>query len=310
MTGRRLFRDPAVGVHFARVGGLATRLHPMLLCTLVVVLVALVEFVAARIFDPPGPLERLVTSTTLVPGRTGLHWSDFVTAPVMLGIIAFGVLAAQRSTAAMLCDGVRIGLRESIRYAAKRWLSSFAALLVSPVVLVLILWLLSLFGGWLGSGSGWLLVLTGPVWIIAAMVAAVLLVVWPLANPLILPSVACNDADAPDAWARAHAYAVAKPAHLLWYRLVTLVPAVALGVLAFACARAATWILDMTIWSELPVDSAVSGIASLWNTIPFLLASGVGLSGLSASSVATYMLIRQRVDGQHSAELWWPRDEK
>jgi len=199
---------------------------------------------------------------------------------LLVAMWSLGSLALARPMAVRFGDGIRRPASDGLAFTGARAVSLIAGTLITPVLAsgctALALWL----GGTGGFGS----VLALPV----GFLAAALCIAGVLTMPLIPAAVACDGADALDAWSRALAYLVAKPFHLVWYLIVMLAPALVVGAGLFAIVKV---LLDG---------------AGVWATALSAALGGLVLTLLAGGSTVAYLLIRQRVDGQHRHEIWWP----
>jgi hypothetical protein len=224
-----------------------------------------------------------------------------------------------------------------LRFAAARW-GSFAAVLLLPALVVGLIALLLAVAGWVGFGGVPVFDVLGALLfglaLVLALVAVLTLVLAVLAGPMLLPAVACEGTDAIDAVQRAFAYAFAKPLRLIWYLLVAaVIGAVAVAIAwtlaegadRFARAATASWASPSgaaALTGEFPpgatldtegsprelrgTSALAARIVNLWSAALATLVAAYAASYIFTSGTLIYLFMREVCDGQHHTELWTP----
>jgi hypothetical protein len=242
-------------------------------------------------------------------------------------------LALARMTACDAAQGVVLRWPLAVAFAMKNARSAAGALL-TPVVGAVVLIAVLAAGGWLllefvpGRPIGGLLYILAILASFALVLAAAVL---GLGQPLILPSVACDKADAIDALQRAAAYVLNRPLRLLVYYAIAGSLLVLTTVLAFAMAGAVAWVARESTHALLSEESlralATASVAAagsdsaepsawhadvarwfieFWSLVPRIMAGAVALSCLHACCTLVYLCVRRLNDGQDVAEIWMP----
>ncbi len=166
---------------------------------------------------------------------------------------------------------------------------------------------------------------------LSALIVAVLIVGF----PLIAPAVACDGCDAVESIQRAGAYMLARPLHLLWYVVLSIV-VVSLGTVVADGAATAMWSLGTGAYESASGEPVMHAVATLrflepvvappptalgltqamtasfidmWRTILGLFIGASVFSIVASCATRTYLLLRGSADGQDLCDLWLDSDE-
>ncbi len=203
-----------------------------------------------------GFIAETVASLAALPGRLIDDYpvSFFVLGiPIVIVWVLFGG-AISRSAAVEFSSGRVIGWEKAAGLSVRKWLSLLGAVLAPLAIVVGISLLLAVCG----------LLFAVPVVhlapaalyfvaLILGLVAVVVMVLWIIARPMLIPGVTCEGTDALDSIQRAFAYVFARPGRLVLYLFVLVVQgaiviglfsAVVDGVGSFTAASAGAFIGD------------------------------------------------------------------
>lgn len=286
--GGSLFRRPPVLESLARIPEIALRPDLVLVAIALAGVLLAVDYAGGVMFGAGDtgvfvPAIGLVVSAFggLVEGGTaGPSLGSVVVVGVLVALCSLGALALARPIAVRFGDGIRKPASDGIAFAGVRARSVITGTFITPVLASIC----TALAVWLGGIGG----VPGALALPLGFLGALLFVITVLTTPLIPAAVACDGADALDAWSRAMAYLVARPVHLVWYLIVMLLPAAIVGAALVAAL------------------SALPDGAGVWAWALKAALGGVVLVLLNAGGVVAYLLIRQRADGQHRHEIWWP----
>jgi hypothetical protein len=344
----RVLRSPVLGLRPGRLG-LAFFFTVSLL-----LLLSIGGMIDARLVTtrPPLPWPDLSRESTAPLAI----WNLFVLLPVTLArswpvtvlimgpalIVLGGVLmgAVSRITAEEFSKGRQISWQQGLSFAARMWQSIVTAYL-GPIVLIWLIALIFAAAGWVLMNWPVLNIIGGLLYglfLLGALLAVVLGVVYLLGKSLLIPAVVCEGADAIDAFQRAYAYVLARPLRLIIYLVMALA---AVAVVALILAALAWWTIGfaalgtgawarprgwgMLWWGsfaaappaetvsapgalEQPGGTYAVGAAfiRLWVLVPILLVLASLLSMWTATTTVIYLAMRRICDGQDIAELWMP----
>lgn len=291
-----------------RIGAAARELHALMIVT-------------------PAELLRAAPLATIV-GAAGLLWLTVV----------FGG-AISRSAATESAQGVSLSWPKALAFALSRWTSLLGAVLIPLAILWgaavgLHLVGLMLFTWKLGTVLGGLL---WPLWILAGLVGALVLIAFVLGHPLLVSSVACEGTDAIDAVQHAYSFVFARPARLVLYWLLLLAQGVVMGAVVWLVillamhfvqagiangggdgGRRIVGALQPTVLSPDYVvgsggvgepqgaERAGSGLARLFTGVLLLLGASYVMSYAFTASTLLYLAMRRVVDGQDMSEVYMP----
>lgn len=257
---------------------------------------------------------------TGVPGDAG-PWrgvaATLVLLPIVLVISTVAAGAVCRSAAREFAQGVVEPWTRSLGFGLARWRSLLGATL-GPLLLVWVLIAALALGSLIFLKWPVLNVIGAllfPVFIIAALAAALIAAAYTLGQGLLWAAVACDDADAFDAVQRAYAYVFGRPLRLVIYQAVSLgLSLIALVALGAVVAFAGSMLGHAT---GLPLEDIASGVRSNadWSTRAAHWLVGVWLAllqlGVAAYAVSLYLtsqtiiylLVRQLNDGADWSEV-------
>lgn len=265
-------------------------------------------------------------------------WRDnksftIVYALVLIVVLAFGGGALSRMTACEVGLEEKLRAQDGVDFAIGSWRSLLFSLLL-PLLIASALAGALVLGGWLLT-LPWIDVLGGILYGLALLVGfgVVFLVIgYALGFSLLVPAVACENCDAPDAQQRAYAYVLGRPLHLLGYGLTGLIGlAVGFVVISFI----ASLLLNVTagligVWSDNAAFAAAGGASlfdlagettavdislhsrvagwfvSFWHTVVVGLVGGYVFANYFSGSTIVYLLMRRACDGQEITEIWQP----
>jgi hypothetical protein len=259
----------------------------------------------------------------------GHHWFILLFGLWTAASLALGGGVLCRLEAVGLATRDAASVNPALGMVAGRWQAFFAALLMPLVMAALLALLLLVFGLVLLNAP--VLNLLGAVLYGAALLVglgiALLLLAYAVSCPLLLPAVAAENCDGPDAMHRAIAYIVAKPLRWMLY-LFTLMLGLALGLLLvltvanltidITAALVDQWTFNETFASaqaateggEAPDASWhvawAGGLVSFWSGLVQWAVAGWVVAYLMAGSTRAYLLLRLACDGQDEREIWWP----
>ncbi len=252
---------------------------------------------------------------------------------VLLVVLAFGGGALSRMTA---CE---VGLEEKLRgqdgvdFAMGSWRSLLLSLLL-PLLIAAALAGLLVLGGWLLT-LPWIDVLGGVLYglaLLAGFGVAFLVVGYVLGFSLLVPAVACENCDAPDAQQRVYAYVLGRPLHLLGYGLTGLIGlAIGFVVVSFIASLMLNFTAGLIgVWSDNSAFTTAGGASlfnltgdttalhvswhsqvagwfvSFWRTVIVGLVGGYVFANYFSGSTIVYLLMRRACDGQEITEIWQP----
>lgn len=256
-------------------------------------------------------------------------WMVIIITPLLTLWTAIFGGAISRMAACDHAHGLRITWPEGLGFALGRWHSLWAAQF-APLLIIWVICLALAAAGWalfsvpvlnVLAGLGWVLVL------IAALVASVMSIVYAVGQPMLVPAVAVESADAIDAIQHAHAFTFAKPARLVIYSLILLVQ-LAISIFVIEAVLQLTTSISQrttTNWLEYDTgqhviknlsvrppenfsstDRAARWLVRFWSAAPALLASSFAVSLYWCASTMLYLAMRRVCDGQDTAEIWMP----
>jgi hypothetical protein len=252
---------------------------------------------------------------------------------VLLVVLAFGGGALSRMTA---CE---VGLEEKLRgqdgvdFAMGSWRSLLLSLLL-PLLIAAALAGLLVLGGWLLT-LPWIDVLGGVLYglaLLAGFGVAFLVIGYVLGFSLLVPAVACENCDAPDAQQRVYAYVLGRPLHLLGYGLTGLIGlAIGFVVVSFIASLMLNFTAGLIgVWSDNSAFTTAGGASlfnltgdttalhvswhsqvagwfvSFWRTVIVGLVGGYVFANYFSGSTIVYLLMRRACDGQEITEIWQP----
>jgi hypothetical protein len=244
-------------------------------------------------------------------------------------VLAFGGGLLCRLEAVSLARNDRALLNPALAMVISRWTAFFGAL-VMPLVLAGVLAFLVLIFGLIFFSVPVIDVLGGVLYGLALVLGlgvALLLLGFAITCPLLLPAVATENCDGPDAMHRAMAYVVAKPLRWMLY-LFTILLGLAIGlVLVVTVARMTVYVtgslVDYWAYSDTitqanqvmagndPADTAwhtevAGGLVAFWIGLVQWVVAGWSLAYVMSASTRAYLLLRLTCDGQDEREIWWP----
>jgi hypothetical protein len=291
--------------------------------------VELIDF--ARALNADGAANTLYMMFVRLPAAL-LHdapWMVIIITPLLTLWTALIGGAISRMAACDHAHGLRITWPEGLGFAVGRWHSLWAAQF-APLLIIWVICLALAAVGWaffsvpvlnVLAGLGWALVL------IAALVASVMSIVYAVGQPMLVPAVAVESADAIDAIQHAHAFTFAKPARLVIYSLILLAQ-LAISIFVIEAVLQLTTNISQrttTNWLEYDTgqhviknlsvrppenfsstDRAARWLVRFWSAAPALLVSSFAVSLYWCASTMLYLAMRRVCDGQDTAEIWMP----
>jgi hypothetical protein len=193
-----------------------------------------------------------------------------------------------------------VRLREAIAYAGRKLGSSTGSVIV-PLLGVLSLWFAGLVLGLLGNIPGIGGAIVGIGWglaMLAGLAMALILLGLAVGWPLMLASIAVEDADAFDAFGRIYNYVFARPWYLLFLVVLMLLYGSALLVFAATLLTATNTLAAWAVGSGLTgVISEFGGQAiATWQNIGRLILHGFVVSYFWSATTIIYVLLRKSED--------------
>jgi len=220
-------------------------------------------------------------------------------------------------------------LDPALGLAIGRWTAFFGALLI-PIVLAAVLAIGLMVFGLILFNIPVLNILGGLLYGLALLVGlglTLLMLGFAASYPLLLPAVAVENCDGPDALHRGIAYIIAKPLSWMLY-LATLMLGLGLGLMLVTTIG--QWTLDATtglvaMWTngeamdaataalagvEAPplqgTDVLVAPLVTFWSNMIQWAVAGWAIAYLMAGSTRAYLLLRRACDGLDERDIWWP----
>lgn len=258
----------------------------------------------------------------------------FIVPLMILWTAVFGGAIA-RSAACEIGQGVHIAWPQALGFAIRR----LPALVLAITLPVLIVWAIVLalsVGGFALFSVNVLNVLGGLLWplfLIAGLIASVVMITYLVGWTLLIPSVACEGTDAIDAVQHAYSFVFARPLRLVVYLVILIIQfaaflAVIAVVLWLAVHIAQTAALAWTTprgsqaLGGIPLHAAIEppfgtpqpsfptrvtrGLVNFWSLIPAALLLAFPISYLWTGATMLYLAMRRLVDAQDFAEIWMP----
>lgn len=242
----------------------------------------------------------------------------------MLLVVAVAGGAIARMAACDLAQGVLLTWPEALGFALSRF-GALATAVLGPILVVGVLMLALAVGGWilfswpvLGLVGAALYVL----FLLGALLVVVLVALYLLGWPMLLPAVACEGTDGIDAIQRAFAYVIGRPLRLVLYAAIliltglvawTVVRIAGEATVAVSAWLASAWLGESAATPLLdpsaPADGARAAIATMvrfWSAVVMLIVAAFALSYACCASTCLYLLLRRVNDGQEISELWMP----
>jgi len=209
------------------------------------------------------------------------------------------------------------------------------SLVCAPIfagALVGVLLLPSLLIGWLTSVPliNMIAAFVLPIALLCAMLSAVVAAAALIGSILLAPAVACDGCDAVESIQRAGAYILARPLHLVWSVLLSVL-SLALALLASDGIVAWSWgaaMASMNMGGAVDVargagtmqllepfrdgpalvlgfsDGIAASFIDIWRTVLGIAIGAVMLSVGFACATRTYVLLRASADGQEWSDMW------
>ncbi len=255
--------------------------------------------------------------------------------PLMLVWTSLFAGAITRSAACEIGQGVHLSWPQSLGFALRRLPTLVLALALPLIIVWLIVLALSVGGAALFSLNV-LNLLGGLLWpgfLIAGLIAAIVMLAFVLSWSMLIPSVSCEGTDAIDAVQHAYSFVFARPLRLVVY-LVILVAQLAvfmtiIGIILWlavhvAQSAALTWTTPRGIQAlgQVPLHSGIEppfgtpapslstrisrGLVNFWSLIPAALLLAFPISYLWTGATMLYLAMRRLVDAQDFSEIWMP----
>lgn len=237
--------------------------------------------------------------------------------------------ALSRMAACEFAGHVSLKLDEAVDFAMLHWIRLGIAVIL-PLALVAVLGVFIMLLGALMLVPI-LDILGGVLYGVALLIGLVLafvLVGYAGAFGLILPAVACENCDGPDAGQKAISFLYLRPLHMIGYALVGFIGLVIgyLVVSLFAMILLNTTALLFGVMSSHPALSAVggaqwldlsmsegdlgggriaSGLIMFWQTVVICLVASYVVSYICDVCTRIFLLLRRACDDQDIEEIWW-----
>lgn len=255
--------------------------------------------------------------------------------PLMLLWTATFGGAIARSAACEIGQGVHIAWPQALGFAIRR-LPALALALAIPVLIVWAIVLSLSIGGFALFSVNILNILGGLLWplfLIAGLIASVIMITYLVGWSMLIPSVACEGTDAIDAVQHAYSFVFARPLRLVVYLAILIIQlvvflAIIAAVLWLAVHIAQTAALAWTtprgpqalggIPLHAPIEPpfgtpqpsfatrVTKGLVNFWSLIPAALLLAFPISYLWTGATMLYLAMRRLVDAQEFAEIWMP----
>jgi hypothetical protein len=256
------------------------------------------------------------------------RWFTILFGLLVLLVIALGGGALSRMAAVDFAYGEKLRLRDAIDFASSNIRDLVLALVFSGILVLAIGLVLAIVGAVLFNVP-WLDVLGGLLYglsLLAGLAAAIILVAYVAGFWLLLPAIACEHCDAPDAQQRAMAYVLRRPAHLVGYGIVAIIGLVVAYLIASFIAGLAMQLTATFVgaWTDhdairsaalaqfdsTPHDSTharwTGGLLGFWHTALLRTVQAYLVSYCFAAATIVYLLMRRATDGQDPEEVWRP----
>lgn len=287
---------------------------------------------ATLAFDPSGFLSSsrdLLWATPVRLWNGGHRWFVVLFGIWTAAVFALGGGLLCRLEAVEMATDDPAPLNPAIAMSLSRWTAFFGALLV-PFVLIAVLAIGLMIVGWVLFNLPLLNLLGGIGYGIALLIGlgvTLLLLGFAVTCPLLLPAVASENCDGPDAMHRVVAYVMAKPLTWMLY-LFTMLLGLALGLLLVGGVAALTVGITESLvgaWVYTPTfeiaDAAMTGaeaadapwsvewsggLVAFWMGLVQWAVAGWAIAYVMAASTRAYLLLRLTIDGQDEREIWWP----
>ena len=265
-------------------------------------------------------------------------WRDhkpftIVYALVLIVVLAFGGGALSRMTACEIGLEEKLRAQDGVDFAMGSWRSLLFSLLL-PLLIAAALAGLLVLGGWLLT-LPWIDVLGGVLYglaLLAGFGVAFLVIGYALGFSLLVPAVACENCDAPDAQQRAYHYVLGRPLHLLGYGFTGLIGlAIGFVVVSFIASLMLNFTAGLIgVWSDNSAFTTAGGASlfkltgdtmalhiswhnqvagwfvSFWHTVVVGVVGGYVFANYFSGSTIVYLLMRRACDGQEITEIWQP----
>jgi hypothetical protein len=243
--------------------------------------------------------------------------------------LAFGGGLLCRLEAVAKASHDREPLGPAMAMVISRWTAFFGAL-VMPLVLAGVLAFILLVFGLLFFSLPVMDVLGGlfyGVALVLGLSVSLLLLGFAVSCPLLLPAVATENCDGPDAMHRAIAYVVACPLRWLLY-LFTILLGLAMGLLLVLTVSELTVYVTGSLVNQWASGESLSyataamngtdstdaalhtqwagGLVAFWMGLVQWVVAGWSLAYVMSASTRAYLLLRLTCDGQDEREIWWP----
>jgi hypothetical protein len=277
------------------------------------------EWIAHRL-----PVKQLLAFSLIFDINSSVTVVAFLVLCLLWGLAVWALIggAITRIAAVAFTTHEQIGWNRAMDFSIKNWLSYFsgpALPLAGVLILALFMGIGGLFFripqvGLLFAGVGW------PLWLIAGLLAALLLLGLAVAWPLMWGTISTEGTDAFDSLGRGYGYVFGQP---LWYLVYGLV-ALFLGWLGWyvvdlfagAIVRLSEWgaswgaTRDVIFSFDAPRDQLSTpdwwgaNLLRFWNGIVALLPVAFLSSYFWTAAVAIYLLLRRREDQTELTDVY------
>jgi hypothetical protein len=228
--------------------------------------------------------------------------------------------ALTRMAAMQLGREEGIGLKQGLKFAGEKWLSYFCAPLMPMLGVLLITLPTALMGLLMRASFGVFLVgLIWPLLLLGGLLMAIFLLGLFFGWPLMWAAISTEGTDSFDALSRSYSYVYQRPLHYLFYAAIATLLSLLGGILAYYFAGA---IIHLTYWAAswgagedrillLAGGGELTGVGGwgqsligFWTGCVRLLSLGFVYSYFWTASTAIYLLLRQKVDGTETDEVF------
>jgi hypothetical protein len=237
--------------------------------------------------------------TRLVWGETSAGWFyPFFTQLVWnLAVWSLFGVAICRAVAVQIARDQSESLPQAVRYASQRWLGAVGAPSI-PAGAMLAIFVGLIVAAWLGRLpwiGGSLLTFLSPILFLSGAAIAFLALVILCGWPLMVAAMGIEDCDGFGALSRTYSFLMGRPAHALWYALISAAYGLALVMLVGSVFTLGLLAESSVMADRLPPEQWRSVLSSSHAWAQLLLAT-FACSLFWSLATLNYLLLRQAVD--------------